>query len=321
MSNAMTAFEMLPFGGGIDADQEELRRRATGGARSPSRSLAGSARQADAVRQAGQGRTRFPGSLGPGAAGFRHQRHRVPRGYGPFGRGVDVIADDPASSGPLTAGTAPSEQIRWVQYSLNSILGSNLPTDGVVSPDLRSALRTFQGQQGLPPSGFVGPDTITALQNATGQSRTGPGSTGPGSNGPGSEGGEFEFVGEFELTQEQSAAEAALADPSRARPVLDFLRTPVGPPLSGLYRLINPAGVPYTGMSIDIRRRVREHTWCASHLGVSMRGWNIALHLMPGKTARDLRIVEKAINLRQKALQQPRLNTNTELEMLEIGLT
>jgi peptidoglycan hydrolase-like protein with peptidoglycan-binding domain len=55
---------------------------------------------------------------------------------------------------------------------LNAVLGTNLPTDGIPSPELRSALQTFQSQQGLPVSGFAGPDTIAALQNAAAEAGT-----------------------------------------------------------------------------------------------------------------------------------------------------
>jgi peptidoglycan hydrolase-like protein with peptidoglycan-binding domain len=102
---------------------------------------------------------------------------------------VEGLADDAAAPiagvpGPVLSGIGapPSEQIRWVQFMLNSALGSNLPTDGFVSPALRGALRNFQSQQGLPVSGFVGPDTIAALQSA--------GAPRPGEAAPG---GELEF--------------------------------------------------------------------------------------------------------------------------------
>src|SRR5262249_49932212 len=41
-------------------------------------------------------------------------------------------------------------------------------TDGIASPEFRAALRQFQRHQGLPVSGFVGPDTIAALQRTSG---------------------------------------------------------------------------------------------------------------------------------------------------------
>jgi|GEM_PF-3809328 len=59
------------------------------------------------------------------------------------------------------------EQIRWVQQFLNRILNQNLPVDGVMSPVTRHAIRHFQRRFGLPPTGFVGPDTQQALVSAT----------------------------------------------------------------------------------------------------------------------------------------------------------
>ena len=55
------------------------------------------------------------------------------------------------------------EQVRWVQYALNSILNQNLPVDGVMNNATRTAVRNFQQRSGLPVSGYVGPDTQQAL--------------------------------------------------------------------------------------------------------------------------------------------------------------
>jgi peptidoglycan hydrolase-like protein with peptidoglycan-binding domain len=75
----------------------------------------------------------------------------------------------PASPGPTAPpeGTTPSEPgneyVRWVQSSLNGILGLRLPVDGIMGPETRSAIRGFQKRQGLPVDGIVGPDTERAL--------------------------------------------------------------------------------------------------------------------------------------------------------------
>jgi len=63
------------------------------------------------------------------------------------------------------------EQIRWAQSSLNRILNLDLPVDGVMSAEARSALRGFQRQHGLPVTGLVGPDTQQALLGATSRAR------------------------------------------------------------------------------------------------------------------------------------------------------
>ena len=56
--------------------------------------------------------------------------------------------------------------MRWVQDTLNRVLGLRLPVTGVMGPETRSAVRSFQKQKGLPVSGIVGPDTEKALLDA-----------------------------------------------------------------------------------------------------------------------------------------------------------
>ena len=67
-------------------------------------------------------------------------------------------------------GTQPSEEpgseyIRWVQDCLNRALGLQLPVDGIMSRETRSAVRSFQERQGLPITGLVGPETEAALKS------------------------------------------------------------------------------------------------------------------------------------------------------------
>ncbi|MBP2671953.1 MAG: hypothetical protein H6Q85_2019, partial [candidate division NC10 bacterium] len=61
----------------------------------------------------------------------------------------------------------PSEYVRWVQDSLNRALGLQLPIDGVMNRETRSAVRSFQERQGLPVNGLVGPETEAALKTAS----------------------------------------------------------------------------------------------------------------------------------------------------------
>jgi peptidoglycan hydrolase-like protein with peptidoglycan-binding domain len=51
----------------------------------------------------------------------------------------------------------------WVQRALNQILSLNLAVDGIMGPQTRSAVRSFQEQQGLTVDGVVGPQTESAL--------------------------------------------------------------------------------------------------------------------------------------------------------------
>jgi hypothetical protein len=92
-------------------------------------------------------------------------RHPV-RGYAPpqpplF---VDLRIDGEPASGACPAhGT---EFVRWVQSSLNLVLGLRLPVTGVMSTATRSSLRRFQQQHGLTADGIAGPETKRALVEA-----------------------------------------------------------------------------------------------------------------------------------------------------------
>jgi hypothetical protein len=56
--------------------------------------------------------------------------------------------------------------VRWVQQSLNRVLGLKLAVDGIAGPQTRSAIRTFQQRQGVTVDGIVGPRTEAALISA-----------------------------------------------------------------------------------------------------------------------------------------------------------
>jgi outer membrane protein OmpA-like peptidoglycan-associated protein len=56
--------------------------------------------------------------------------------------------------------------VRWIQESLNRILGLRLSVDGIAGPATRSAIRSFQQKQGLNVDGVVGPQTDAALRAA-----------------------------------------------------------------------------------------------------------------------------------------------------------
>jgi hypothetical protein len=56
--------------------------------------------------------------------------------------------------------------VRWLQQSLNTILGSRLGIDGNAGSMTRSALREFQRRAGLTTDGLMGPQTEAALLRA-----------------------------------------------------------------------------------------------------------------------------------------------------------
>jgi hypothetical protein len=55
------------------------------------------------------------------------------------------------------------DYIKWVQQSLNRIMGLKLSTDGVMGTQTRSAIRSFQRQKRLTADGVVGTQTEGAL--------------------------------------------------------------------------------------------------------------------------------------------------------------
>jgi peptidoglycan hydrolase-like protein with peptidoglycan-binding domain len=69
----------------------------------------------------------------------------------------------PAARPDLPADRRSPEYIRWVQASLNRIMGSTLALDGAIGPRTRNVLRAFQGRHGLPADGIAGPRTEAAL--------------------------------------------------------------------------------------------------------------------------------------------------------------
>lgn len=103
--------------------------------------------------------------------------------YRPDGRPLDGVqpdnsrfnqSDNSASAGAPPengqAATEGSEYNRWVQSTLNRVLGLNLPLDGIMGTTTRSAIRSFQKKQGLPVDGIVGPSTAQSL-NAAGNAK------------------------------------------------------------------------------------------------------------------------------------------------------
>lgn len=71
-----------------------------------------------------------------------------------------------AIASPSSANRNSPAYIRWVQESLNRILGLRLTTDGRMSPQTRSAIRSFQQRQRLAVDGIAGPRTVAGLRAA-----------------------------------------------------------------------------------------------------------------------------------------------------------
>ena len=132
----------------------------------------------------------------------------------PGSPGTSPTPSPGSSSGFSSSGSGPSppqsdqsaqgsEHTRWVQSSLNRILGLNLPVNGIMDEQTRSAVRDFQTKKGLPADGIVGPPTEQAIVSASSEGasnqqppqgsngqKTQQGSNGqtpPGSNGQGTQ--------------------------------------------------------------------------------------------------------------------------------------
>lgn len=74
----------------------------------------------------------------------------------------------------VEVGRSSLEYIRWVQQSLNKILGLRLAADGIMGPATRSAIRSFQQRRALAVDGVVGPRTDAAIKQALGSTPTTP---------------------------------------------------------------------------------------------------------------------------------------------------
>lgn len=72
---------------------------------------------------------------------------------------------------------------RWIQESLNRLLGLQLATDGVAGPATRSAIRSFQQRANLKVDGVVGPATDAAIKAALARLAAGPPTGGDPCNG------------------------------------------------------------------------------------------------------------------------------------------
>ncbi len=80
-------------------------------------------------------------------------------------RGCRCPVCAPVVAPPLVE--SASEFVRWVQSTLNRTMGLRLPVNGIISPNVRSAIRSFQRRERLPEDGIVGPPTEAALRRAS----------------------------------------------------------------------------------------------------------------------------------------------------------
>jgi hypothetical protein len=225
------------------------------------------------------------GPRGPRAASkpwpsFRKRRIlRTPSIYGGWGGTSPDAATEPQAEPEPPPSAASPEYVRWLQSTLNRAIGGALPIDGIMSGAVRDAIREFQRKNRLPVSGYIGPDTESALRRVDG----------------GAEIGELEFETESELTDPiDRMVDNLLWTGTR----ILFTRTPpsqipVNGPMSGTsldripekpgwYRIFSPSnemfpnGGFYTGSTQRLRKRLGQHFNCLRHLGVDYRRYMLA---------------------------------------------
>ncbi len=78
----------------------------------------------------------------------------------------DVLAFSPPSTGGPALNRNSREYVRWVQQTLNRLMGAGLVEDGLMGPRTRQAVQAFQRRAGLKLDGIVGPRTEAALRAA-----------------------------------------------------------------------------------------------------------------------------------------------------------
>ena len=105
-------------------------------------------------------------SARPGRPPVRPPRPPIPPYWPPRRPGwPPVVVYEPAGA-VLAPAPEGSEYVRWVQNTLNQVMSLRLPVDGIMGPETRSAIRSFQQKQRLPVDGIVGPETERALTEA-----------------------------------------------------------------------------------------------------------------------------------------------------------
>jgi len=66
----------------------------------------------------------------------------------------------------LDEGVRIENEVKWLQDSLNKVLGTNLSVDGMFGSATREAVRHFQRRHGLQVDGVAGPITKSKLEGA-----------------------------------------------------------------------------------------------------------------------------------------------------------
>ncbi len=113
------------------------------------------------ARQSGEINPLFLVLLGIGGY-FLWTRSARPAPALPAG-GVRSLATTPRMQAP-----AGDNYIKWVQTSLNKLMGCGLVIDGIIGPLTKSCLVRFQIMRQLSPDGIIGPQTDYEIKSALG---------------------------------------------------------------------------------------------------------------------------------------------------------
>lgn len=142
-----------------------------------------------------------------------------------------------------------TEYVRWVQHSLNQVLGLRLPVSGAMNPQTRSALRRFQKERGLPEDGIAGPETEKALIDA----KAGSAPAAPATDAELFD--EFEWEGEEEIPRGKKTAFSYVKDFSGPAAECTAALTRAGKTKAEALTIINAQ----IGVAITLLRKAATH--------------------------------------------------------------
>lgn len=143
--NKELGFEAMPFEFDSEFQGESFEGESgSGGAQRSPRPRSGFSFASKAGQRPGRSpafspaRRKKPRVRKPSPSGFRP---RGPQGVtrGPYGWVSQPYSREPEPSG--------SERVRWVQHSLNRILGLRLPLDGIMRPQIRRPSAAFRNEK------------------------------------------------------------------------------------------------------------------------------------------------------------------------------
>lgn len=217
----------------------------------------------------------------PKRPGLRPSRppYRRPRVSWPIVGVPDVYPEPYGTEPEPPAGT---EHIRWVQDCLNQALGLQLPVTGLMDRETRSAVRSFQRQQGLRASGIVGPDTQHTLQAACAGTRDASASdqesAWQGLAGEGENGLEEEYRIVSSCTIDAKLEETRSLTQERAWRTL--------PKTPGVYVIRSGVKTIYVGKTREFKSRFESRRLALRHLGIplsSLAQLNVDFYSLKGE--------------------------------------